>query len=444
MAYGSAKGKRKPVKIELTDQELARIENEIKYLTALVSSRTDPRNSAIRKDMFIGDGAGQVFATICDAWEAGIQPADAMFLRVVEAAGRKGGMPKPSLAVVLTRDVTTIGTMNYFAEKIVEAAAEDKKVRLKDQVNQRWKAGEDAWEIIEQLRELEPHTESSGVGLRSGLEWLERKLLEIAKAEIRPLLPTCSALEGLEIGPGLIMGLGAPPGAGKTALALQVTFDALKLDPSLVAYIAPADTSFEVILNRIISRDTRISYRKLRHNDMEPAERRQAIEALENMRDAISRVQVLDPAGYCELLMLQERPPGLLIVDYLQKFTPRGVEKRAGIDDLMTLLRGLADRGWAILAISAIKRSATGSYESKSLGLSSFRDSSEIEFNLDSAYVLKHDGEADEKSDVTNVLLECCKNRHGKMQDFPLKFNKPRMEFSFRTNAAFDPFGGDQ
>jgi hypothetical protein len=128
----------------------------------------------------------------------------------------------------------------------------------------------------------------------------------------------------------------------------------------------------------------------------------------------------------------------------LQKFTPRGIEKRAGIDDLMTLLRALADRGWAILAISAIKRGATGSYESKSLGLSSFRESSEIEFNLDSAYVLKDEGEADGKSYVNNVLLECCKNRHGAMQDFPLKFNKPRMEFSHRTIAAFDPFGGEE
>ncbi len=392
--------------------------------------------------MFIGDGVAEVYEAIGGLWASGISPVDAFFERMIRKAADAYNMP--FVEKVLERSANG-AFVDYFADKIREAYQKDQERILIADLKSLHDRGDDVSELVGKLTRLTQTTpEPKATGLRSGVEWLDRKLVEIASCKVRPLLPTCSALEGLEIGPGLIMGLGAPPGAGKTALALQVTFDALKLDPSLIAYIAPADTSFDVILNRIISRDTRISYKKLRHNDMEPEERRKAIDALENMRDIVARIKVVDPAGYLELLMLQESPPGLLIVDYLQKFTPPGVEKRAGIDDLMTLLRSLADGGWSVLAISAIKRGEKGSYESKSLGLSSFRESSEIEFNLDSAYVLKEDGESEDKSFVTDVLLECCKNRHGAMKDFPLKFDKPRMEFSHRTIAAFDPFGGDQ
>ncbi len=65
------------------------------------------------------------------------------------------------------------------------------------------------------------------------------------------------------------------------------------------------------------------------------------------------------------------------------------------------------------------------------MGLTSFKESGEIEFNADSAYVLNDHGPIDPaKPYITKVTLRHVKNRHGQCKDFMLQFHKPRMEFS--------------
>ncbi|MFO0851820.1 MAG: hypothetical protein U0871_25130 [Gemmataceae bacterium] len=50
-----------------------------------------------------------------------------------------------------------------------------------------------------------------------------------------PVAEAGSPLAGIEVGPDLVTLLGGPPGAGKTALVMQLVVDALALTPTLKA-----------------------------------------------------------------------------------------------------------------------------------------------------------------------------------------------------------------
>ena len=63
------------------------------------------------------------------------------------------------------------------------------------------------------------------------------------------------------------------------------------------------------------------------------------------------------------------------------------------------------------------------------LGLASFRESSELEYGADSAFILSPDGDG-------VVTLKHLKDRHGECRDIPLRFDGARQ--SFTVGAAAD------
>ena len=70
--------------------------------------------------------------------------------------------------------------------------------------------------------------------------------------------------DGFECGPGKITILGAPPGAGKTALVMQYVFSLLENDSKARVVIANAEMTFEVLLRRELTRRSQVSGGKLR------------------------------------------------------------------------------------------------------------------------------------------------------------------------------------
>jgi len=142
-------------------------------------------------------------------------------------------------------------------------------------------------------------------------------------------------------------------------------------------------------------------------------------------------------------LQLLSSKPGLLIVDYLQKFIPVDTrDPRLGVNMVMDGLRELASAGWAVIAISATNRPTK---DSQRLTVNSLRESSEIEFQADSIYLLHDEGPArPDQPWIHNVKLEHVKNRHDKTTDLELEFDQPRMEFTQRkTNVLSSPFAVD-
>lgn len=255
------------------------------------------------------------------------------------------------------------------------------------------------------------------------------------------LIQQYSALEGIEVGEGLITVVGAPPGWGKTALAQQIMFDGLELDNGLRAVVANAEMSFDGLLRRELTRMTRIESDAIRFGRLTDDDMLRIQTAVETLQPRLERVSVLDdPVDLMQLMRLRDEQPGLVVVDYLQKFAPGDKDARQGVNVVMASLRLLAKKGWAVLCLSATSRTKQGSHDGKELSLSSFRESGEIEYNADSAYLLVDEGPLDEdKQYVRRIVLAHAKNRHGAKRDIPLQFHAPRMEFTELPKKSPEP-----
>ncbi|MGN6137244.1 MAG: DnaB-like helicase C-terminal domain-containing protein, partial [Aureliella sp.] len=286
---------------------------------------------------------------------------------------------------------------------------------------------------------------NSEVSVRAGSQ-LVKLLDNLRTGNVPRLIPTYTALRGIEVGRGLLNVTGAPPATGKTALMMQLVYDTLELDHNLRAVIANAEMDFDVLLRREITRMTRISSDAIRFADLTAEQLELVTEKAAELIPRLDRVRVLqEPHTLEQLLRLGSEPPGLLLVDYLQKFAPRELEPRQGVGQVMSGLRSLAKKGWAVVAISATSRPQKGATK---LTMASLRESSEIEFNADSIYLMQDNGPHDGCEYIRDVTLICAKNRHGAPRDIELIFHKPRLEFTSpklerpegSANTSGDPF----
>jgi replicative DNA helicase len=95
----------------------------------------------------------------------------------------------------------------------------------------------------------------------------------------------------------------------------------------------------------------------------------------------------------------------------------------------MNYLRQFAAAGVAVIVVAAVARTKDGKgrscYTGDGLNLASFRESSELEFGADDAFILVPDAEADDL-----VTLKHLKARHTEAKDLALTFNRPRQRFT--------------
>lgn len=240
------------------------------------------------------------------------------------------------------------------------------------------------------------------------------------------------------LAPGKITIIGAPPGAGKTALAMQTAFEALERYPKLTLHIANAEMDIRELLKRDMSRRAGVGCRLIGKGlaELDQMSKTAICASYEAMAPAIKRTRHMTPPFTCnELAKLSlVDPPGILIVDYLQKFKSATSDARAGVDEVVTCLRELAMHGWAVLALSATTRSngKRGGHDPENLSLSSFKESGEIEFNADAAYVLRNRSKDHEP--IKEIDLDCVKNRAGMMDRVELRFRGEFMQFERRAS----------
>jgi replicative DNA helicase len=95
----------------------------------------------------------------------------------------------------------------------------------------------------------------------------------------------------------------------------------------------------------------------------------------------------------------------------------------------MDYLRQFADNGTAVIVVSAVGRTrdskGRSSYAGEGLNLASFRESSELEFGADDAFIVTPDG--DQGAAVT---LRHLKSRYGECRDIGLTFDRRRQRFT--------------
>lgn len=236
--------------------------------------------------------------------------------------------------------------------------------------------------------------------------------------------------DSVEIGPGLVMLLGGAPGAGKTALAMQWVFDALAEDESLKVLVANVETTPPVLLDRQLARFSGVPLAAVRSRSFTEESRERLRHGFDQIRAVADRLAFTSPPFDLASIAnaADETETNLLVLDYIQRIDcGEHRDSRLAMNALMAHLRRFVDEGVGVIALSAIGRSrdARGriSYDAEGLSLASFRESSELEFGCDSAYVLTRS-----KLPV-EATLRCFKNRHGEPADLTLAFDGSLQRF---------------
>jgi replicative DNA helicase len=246
-------------------------------------------------------------------------------------------------------------------------------------------------------------------------------------------------LARLEVGPGLVTLLGGAPGAGKTAFAMQLIVDALRLSPKLTACVCNVEMRTPVLLDRQLARVSGVDLSLIRSRQLtgDHAERIDGgMQTLESVADRLCFIRppfdLANVAATADVFKAD-----LLLLDYIQRISPPGqhADNRGAVNATMDYLRQFADAGVAVIVISAIGRTkdskGRSSYAGDGLNLASFRESSELEFGADDAFLLVPEGKAEGA-----VRLRHLKARHGEPRDLVLEFNRPLQRFGLLSRPA--------
>jgi len=241
------------------------------------------------------------------------------------------------------------------------------------------------------------------------------------------------ALNMFELAPSLITLLGGPPGVGKTAFSMQCIIHSLRYHEDLRVAVCNVEMSPESLLERALAHVSGVPLTRIRDRQVKDDEVQERLSAgMEILKAVAPRLCFIRPPLeiWNVLTAAKDFEAGLLVVDYIQRLRVEGQEygSRGQVDEAMAILRRAALGGLGILAVSAISRNkgANGGsgYDPDAMGLASFRESSELEYGADSAYVLVPADGLDDQ-----VMLKGLKNRHGETRSISMHFQKKVQRF---------------
>ncbi len=236
-----------------------------------------------------------------------------------------------------------------------------------------------------------------------------------------------SPFDLIDLRPGRVLLLGAPPGAGKTTLTLQLVSGILANHPLLRVVVGNVETAPAALVEKLFARLAAVSLDAIMNRELVADERRRVESAITEHTPLLDRIAFLEQPftlAHMTAAMVGFNAP-LCVVDYCQRFGSRDGDDRAKLDQLMSGVRRLATAGAGVVLVSSVARqkSSNGSSTYGGLSLASFRGSAELEFGCDSAFIL-HTG----KEGIG--ALECVKQRFGQMRDIPLRFNGALQTFT--------------
>jgi replicative DNA helicase len=203
------------------------------------------------------------------------------------------------------------------------------------------------------------------------------------------------------LGPGLVCLLGGPPAAGKTALANQLVFDAVRLTADLRALVTCCEAPPAVLLDRTLARLSGVPYSLISERALTPEHHPAVATGLATLNEIRDRVAF--HTGEFDLAAVAESADGceadLILIDYLQRLQTPGQyrDKRTMTNAILDKFRQFADADRGLLVLSSVGRQPTGKHGKNSydgLGLASFKESGDIEYSADDAFILPPADEA--------------------------------------------------
>lgn len=235
---------------------------------------------------------------------------------------------------------------------------------------------------------------------------------------IRTGLPTLDALVSGGFAPGWFVVLAARTAVGKTTLAVQVAYQALR-SGQRVLYVSLEETR------------TQIAERIVRHAERAPRPRRGELDPLFSVasKDAITTLPlVVDTtaslegiASIAEELSLTAESLGVVIIDYVGLVQVRRRENRVQeISEITMRLKNLAmSLRIPVVGLAQVNRSPAVRRERPAL--TDLRDSGSLEQDGDIVVFLHRD----DKPGASTGQLMLSKNRYGPTAEFDIAFEYP-------------------
>ncbi|MFM8494213.1 MAG: DnaB-like helicase C-terminal domain-containing protein [Planctomycetia bacterium] len=243
--------------------------------------------------------------------------------------------------------------------------------------------------------------------------------------------------------PGEVIAIAAPPGMGKTAFVTQATVDALRLHPNASCLTVNVEMSPEMLLERQVSRLSGVPLDDIiRHTGFEGRTHLidSAFATLESIGD---RLGFMGPPFSIEHVVEAVRvmQPRILVLDYIQRLhCCDGVaDTRIRLNSIMHEARVIATAGVSVVLVSAVARTPSkkgGGYNANELGLGSFRESSEVEYGADDAFVIVEEGRADPMTGCRTLVMRHPKSRNHRRQDVRMGFDGSIQRFSLLADQG--------
>lgn len=270
-------------------------------------------------------------------------------------------------------------------------------------------------------------------------EWYQRVKLG-GPPIMYPVADPWSSLSRMEIGPGLVTLIGGAPGAGKTAFVMQLSVDAMCRTETLRVLVCNVEMPHDVLLDRQLARFSGIDLRTIRYRqfrDEHQLRLRHGFNCIEQVSNRLVFLQPPFDMGRI-LRVANDFRADLIVLDYIQRIPSTGEsgDRRGKVDANMASVRELAGSGKAVIVVAAVSRTRNGSgrkpYSSAGLGIASFRESSELEYGADDAYIL-----APSESDDGTMILKHVKSRHSELFDHRLEFYGAVQQFTSVDDEGF-------
>ena len=262
-----------------------------------------------------------------------------------------------------------------------------------------------------------------------------------------PVADPRSSLSRMEIGPGLVTLLGGAPGAGKTAFVMQLVVDGMVLTRTLRVLVCNVEMPWEVLLSRQLARFSGIDLRTIRYRQFREEHHWRLEHGFDRIGHVANRLAFLQPPFDMGriLRVANDFRADLIVLDYIQRIPSTGEsgDRRGKVDANMESVRELAGSGKAVIVVAAVSRTRNGSgrkpYSSGGLGIASFRESSELEYGADDAYILA----PSEPNDGT-MILKHVKSRHSELLDHRLEFHGAVQQFTSVDDEGFEDDPSDE
>jgi replicative DNA helicase len=260
----------------------------------------------------------------------------------------------------------------------------------------------------------------------------------LIKGESRTVFP--HSLPVPEITPGSITLIGGAPGVGKTALVMSVVVEALRHSAGMRALIANVEMPPDALLDRQLARLSGIDASHVRRRRCLPQHQERLDTGIATLATVVERLAFLrGPFNLPNVATAADaHRADVIVLDYIQRISPPGsdVDARTGMNRSMACLREFAANGCAVVVISAVGRTrdtqGRASYSAAGLSLASFRESSELEFGADDAFMLSPAKDRNPEM----LRLAHLKSRNGALRSVDLIFDRPRQAFALLEEEA--------